>query len=105
MDLFCNRCALQFDKKYVFDLHLSLVHGEKIQVKIESQISEENIEEPQNSKQVFSDHVVDTGLKCNTCYSTFKTKRNLKSHIVSVHEGKKPFKCIICDTSLREKQA
>ena len=27
--MFCNRCVLQFDKKYVFDLHLSLVHGEK----------------------------------------------------------------------------
>ena len=29
MDMFCNRCVLQFDKKYVFDLHLKLVHGEK----------------------------------------------------------------------------
>ena len=27
--MFCNKCVLQFDKKYVFDLHLKLVHGEK----------------------------------------------------------------------------
>ena len=28
-NMFCNRCVLQFEKKYVFDLHLKLVHGEK----------------------------------------------------------------------------
>ena len=33
-DLFCEKCTLQFGKKYVFDLHLSLVHGEKIEVKV-----------------------------------------------------------------------
>ena len=27
-NMFCNRCVLQFEKKYVFDLHLKLVHGE-----------------------------------------------------------------------------
>ena len=78
MDLFCNRCTLQFYKKYAFDLHLSLVHGE-------------NIQEPQTSEQVFSDHLVDTGLKCNICSSVFKIKGNLKKHIVSVHKGEKPF--------------
>ena len=30
MDMFCNKCTLQFDKKYVFDLHLFLVHGGKM---------------------------------------------------------------------------
>ena len=33
MDWFCEKCNLQFGKKYVFDLHLSLVHGQKIKVK------------------------------------------------------------------------
>ena len=28
-DFFCEECALQFGKKLVFDLHLSLVHGKK----------------------------------------------------------------------------
>ena len=28
-NMFCNRCVLQFEKKYAFDLHLKLVHGEK----------------------------------------------------------------------------
>ena len=25
-DFFCHLCSLQFDKKYVFDLHMTLVH-------------------------------------------------------------------------------
>ena len=41
--LFCEKCSLQFGKKYVFDLHLSLVHGEKIEVKSEPLIVEENL--------------------------------------------------------------
>ena len=34
-NLFCENCSLQFDKKIVFDLHLSLLHREKIGVENE----------------------------------------------------------------------
>ena len=45
MDMLCNKCTLQFDKKYVFDLHLLLVHGEKMaEVKVEPIISEDNFQ-------------------------------------------------------------
>ena len=37
IDWFCHKCTLQFDKKYVFDLHLSLVHGVEMKVKSEPQ--------------------------------------------------------------------
>ena len=98
--MFCNKCTLQFDKKYVFDLHLLLVHGEKMaEVKIEPLISKENFQECQASEPVFPDHVVETDLKCNICSSLFKTKQGLKSHIASVHDGKKSFKCNVCDAS------
>ena len=43
-DFFCERCSLQFGKQYVFDLHLSLVHGETIEVKNETVICEEIIQ-------------------------------------------------------------
>ena len=92
MDLFCNECTLQFDKKYVFDLHMSLVHGEKMaEVKIEPQISKENFQERQAGEPVFQDHVVEIDIKCDICSSLFKTKNRMKRHIASVHEGKKPF--------------
>ena len=32
-DLYCYECSLQLDKKYVFDVHLSFVHGEKLDIK------------------------------------------------------------------------
>ena len=31
-DLFCELCLLQFDKKAVFDMHLSLVHGHGLKI-------------------------------------------------------------------------
>ena len=51
MDLFCKKCSLQFGKKYVYDLHLKLVHGEKIEVKNEPLNSEETLKEPQTSEE------------------------------------------------------
>ena len=105
MDMFCNKCTLQFDKKYVFDLHLSLVHGEKIEIKNESLECEEMFKEPETSEKVFSDCVVDTIFKCNICNLLLKTKRNLKRHIESVHEGKKPFKCNTCDVNFAAKDS
>ena len=48
-DLYCEKCTLQFDKKYVFDLHLDLVHGEEINVKKEPLIKEQKFKELQRS--------------------------------------------------------
>ena len=33
--LYCYECSLQFDAKNVFDVHLSVVHGEKLNEKQE----------------------------------------------------------------------
>ena len=39
--------------------------------------------------------------KCSatTVVVVLQKRGNLKNHIEVVHEGKKPFKCIICDSS------
>ena len=31
-DFYCEKCYLQFDKKNVYNQHLTLVHGEKIKM-------------------------------------------------------------------------
>ena len=36
-------------------------------------------------------------IQCKMCETIFKDTRTLKRHIVSVHEGKKPFECEICE--------
>ena len=35
-DWYCSRCSLQFDKKVIFDMHLSIVHKEIVKIKEES---------------------------------------------------------------------
>ena len=73
-DFFCERCSLQFGKKYVFDLHLSLVHGEKIEVKVELPLCEENLQDSQISEKEFSCQSLDKREKpfnCNMCNASF----------------------------------
>ena len=55
--LFCEKCSIQFGKKYVFDLHLSLVHGEKIEIKSEPLGFVENLQGIQISEKEFSNQV------------------------------------------------
>ena len=55
--MYCIKCSLKFNEKYAFELHLSLKHGQKIQVKTEPEIYKEKSHEPQISEKSFSDHV------------------------------------------------
>ena len=106
-DWYCEKCSLQFDKKYVYDLHLKLVHGQEIKVKTEP-TSEENFEEPPQNEKVLSDHitpVADKTFQCDICKHFVKSKGNLKRHMNSVHAGKKPFECIICSARFTQKPA
>ena len=72
-DLFCTQCSLQFGKKYVFDLHLSLVHGKVLEIKKEANNFKENFSESKQDQD--------------------------KLPIASKHEEKKKIKCEICDYS------
>ena len=76
--LFCKNCSLQFDKKIVYDIHLSFVHNINIKVKSEEKTIE--IKEKQNI--VNSNPKGNNSHKCN--------KKQHVEHIKSVHEGKKP---------------
>ena len=84
-DFFCETCSLQFDKKAVYDIHLSFVHKIEILVKEET----EDLKQENNQKS----H------KCSICDNSFSRKFNLKKHIETVHDGKKPHKCSVCDYS------
>ena len=41
--------------------------------------------------------------KCYICKISFSHNSSLKTHIAMVHEGKKPFKCPICDYTVHKK--
>ena len=71
-DFYCELCSLQFDKKYVFDLHMSLVHGKKIEIKNEPVTLENEMDlEKIIEKQSF---------QCEICQASYQTKQGLKYH-------------------------
>ena len=72
-EFFCEECALQFGKKLVFDLHLSLVHGKVLEIKKETKKFEENFIEAKKDEE--------------------------KVQIVPLYERKKLFICELCDYS------
>ena len=106
---FCEKCSLQFDKKIVYDIHLSFVHKMNIEVKSEEktiEIKEEDEglvlqSEITKSKQNIANSIQrgNNSHKCTICDYSSSKKEYLKQHINSVHEGKKPNKCSICDYS------
>ena len=102
-DLFCMQCLLQFDKKYVFDLHLSLVHDKKVEIKTElnSDFSESQVDADTISK----DHERKRSYECEICDYSSSTKGKLKLHVKAVHEKKKLFKCVICDKNFSQKSS
>ena len=94
-DWYCEMCSLQFDKKIIFIMHLSIVHKEVVGIK-EEPTSNNFKEEPEKTR-------IKTLLQCEICSKTFSHKSAIKYHITSVHEEKKPFKCKMCDHSYSEK--
>ena len=92
-DNFCEECALQFGKKLVFDLHLSLVHGKKTIIK-----TEPNINESQESEKLVAS-CKNKYAKCETCNSCFSSNFSLKKHYEKVHGGEKPLKSDKSDVS------
>ena len=51
----------------------------------------------ENRLHVVSVHEGKKPFRCNICDYSCSQKSNMKSHVTYVHEGQKPFKCDICD--------
>ena len=124
-DLYCYECSLQFDKKCAFDVHLSVVYGEGLEIKLESKSQssvtpqskelERTHTEEENSREIESKRTGHEGqksnlnshvhvatvherkkpFKCDLCNAEFTSKQRMKGHIATIHEGEKQFKCDI----------
>ena len=84
-EIFCSQCSLQFNGKYVYNLHLYLVHTVKDNGQ-KSQSRSENVEDIGgniNGKQSFN---------CGICKRKFSFRFSLHRHISEVHEEKRPHK-------------
>ena len=112
-DFFCSRCSLQFNNKSIIDMHLSIVHGERIETKEEEVIckNESNLDFKKkplcdirdSDQHIVSQNAASKLFKCEICGNNFLQKSKMKQHFESVHERKKSFKCDICDHSCSRK--
>ena len=79
-DFNCPQCSLKFDKKSVLNIHLSIMHSQL----------EDDQEELINFQK--------SSLKAKNHDKSQLQKQTLKTHIQAIHEGKRPFRCDICDS-------
>ena len=112
-DLYCYLCNLQFEKRCIYDMHTSIIHKYKetrgialTQIKKEpNDIESNNIQPTLNENQNLMRKTLKSKIsydntepiQCKICDAFFFQKGNLKTHIASVHEGKKPFTCKDCE--------
>jgi uncharacterized Zn-finger protein len=52
---------------------------------------------------IMSVHEGKKQFKCEICNQGISSKKYMKTPIAFVHEGKKPFKCDICDATFNQK--
>ena len=96
-DFYCYECSLQFDKKYVFDVHLSVVHGEKLNIK----------QEPGTQPSVIHE-VKELEIKQQGEENTWKNepeRRKVIKKKASGRKGKEKNKCDICNANFERKTA
>ena len=62
-----------------------------------------------NDKKMRDEHIIaihegKKPHKCSLCDSSFGVKAHLRVHIERVHEGKKSYKCLLCTLSVQNEK-
>ena len=77
-------------------MHLSIEHNETVEIKEKTACTTLKKQSVKARKK--------STIACEICCKTFSGMQSMKSHVESIHEGKKPFKCNICDASFSQKR-
>lgn len=91
----CDECKKLFTQRYHLIRHVKTVHKKEIE-NLVCGVCNETF----NSEYLLMRHVKRHGIMtfaCELCKKEFKTKRQMKEHVLSLHVGVKPFKCEQCD--------
>ncbi|XP_063441644.1 zinc finger protein 773-like [Mytilus trossulus] len=97
----CEECEKVFTQRYHLIRHVKNVHKKELE-NLVCGICNDTF----NSEYLLKRHVTRHGVMtyaCEVCRKEFKTKRQMKEHILSLHAGVKPFKCDQCDKMFTRK--
>ena len=96
----CEKCPLQFGNRIVLNMHMASVH------KIEAEtINTEKFLTLKNENGNQQSHIKSSNIISKKIISAYENRRpsNNKTHMEFVHENKKPYKCMICDSKISKK--
>merc|ERR1712106_35753 len=92
----CNLCHEIFDKKWIYDQHLSEKHGQKLEEAVCPECKKEFSQRNLLLAHIQTYHKEETVFKCFVCSLDFNKKHNLITHLSSWHPNEKiPF-CPVC---------
>lgn len=97
----CDECSKEFSQRYHLVRHIKNVHKKDIK-NLFCGLCNETF----NSEYLLVRHIKSHGVMtfvCEICSKEFKTKRQMKEHILCSHVGLKPFKCDQCDKAFTRK--
>ena len=85
-DLYCFQCSLQFEKKSIYDLHLSIIHKYKNKNKNPIKSEPEDVELLPDSRII---------------QPTQKEEPAFIKKATTIDKGKKQFNCHFCEKSFK----
>ena len=93
----CSICSSTFKTEWLLGRHDVVVHGKK-KKKVKCKICDTVFKERKDyNEHILSVHDGKKPFPCTKCTSSFLEKGQLKIHILTVHEGIKPHKCNVCN--------
>ena len=93
----CSTCGKEFSRIDRLKTHVEASKCSKEQSKIHLVTSNEEKQPWDSCKILFSEESNGERFECPFCKTLYSTKKSLKRHVLSVHEGVKPHKCTICE--------
>eukprot|EP00092_Neocalanus_flemingeri_P012971 GFUD01013976.1.p1 GENE.GFUD01013976.1~~GFUD01013976.1.p1 ORF type:complete len:1261 (+),score=305.37 GFUD01013976.1:94-3876(+) len=92
----CKLCHEIFEKKWMYDQHLSEKHGQKLEKAVCPECSKEFSQTNLLLAHIQTYHKEETVFKCFVCYLDFNKKHNLITHLSSWHPNEKVPFCPVC---------
>ena len=101
----CNICHEIFEKKWLYDQHLSEKHGQQLEKSSCPECNKEFSPPHLLLAHIQSHHKKDNQFRCFVCSLNFNKKHNLLTHLASWHPQEKFPYCPVCMDIFSDKKA